>query len=395
MKRILTLILTITIFTYACDDDSNETSRGSDNTLSAAVENYANLVHANYVDAHSGALSLQTTITSFTTDPSEATLEAAKKAWLEARETYGQTEAFRFYGGPIDDEDGPEGQLNAWPLDESHIDYVIFDSNGSDDSAGTNIINDSENFPTIDKALISSQNENGGESNVSSGYHAIEFLLWGQDVSTGAGGGERAFTDYTTADNSDRRATYLSEATALLIDDLNSLINEWATGGTYRTIFTSSDNLDASLESVISALGKLSKGELAGERMYVAYDLKSKEDEHSCFSDNTHRDIVTNALGIQNVYEGTYKSADGTIISGTSFKDVLAEVDAELAAEISTLLATSVSDCELIQAPFDQEFLIEDGRARILNAINSLRDQGDKLAEAATALGFNFDPEDI
>ncbi|PIB36640.1 peptidase m75, imelysin [Reichenbachiella sp. 5M10] len=395
MKRFFTLILTSLVALSACDNDDD--SNNNDAQLALAIENYAAIVEANYLDAYDDARALQTAVGTFITAPSEATMEAAKDAWLAARETYGQTEAFRFYGGPIDDEDGPEGQLNAWPLDESHIDYVTVDSNGDGQvgGEGKNIINSPDEFPTITKEVIAEQNENGGETNVSSGYHAIEFLLWGQDVSADAGGGERPYTDYTTLENADRRKTYLSEVTALVVDDLKSLVDEWAADGAFRVSFTASDNNTAAFGDILSALGKLSKGELAGERMYVALDLKSKEDEHSCFSDNTHRDIVTNALGIQNVYEGRYKTTSGSIVTGVSIKSIIAEKDSKLADDISTKMEEALAACEAIHSPFDQEILSVEGGDRVLTAINLLRDQGDLLAEAADAFDLSFDPDDI
>ena len=390
LKGISLLAMMITsLFLISCGAD-NEGSQ-LDETKAAAVSQYAVLVHQNYVDAHTDGVALQTAIDAFVASPSAASLETAKDAWLNARETYGQTEAFRFYGGPIDDEDGPEGQLNAWPLDESYIDYVVA---GGEEVDGTNIINSPEEFPEITAEVLAGLNEQGSETNISTGYHAIEFLLWGQDLSEGAGSGERRYTDYVTDgtgtnDNQERRATYLVEVTKLLVSDLASLVSEWEEGAEYRTAFESS--VDASLENMISALGKLSKGELAGERMFVAYDLRSKEDEHSCFSDNTHRDIVTNAQGIQNVFLGSY----GTFVSGTSIYDVIALEDQELADELAAKIAESVALCELIQDPFDQEFLDTAGRERIFAAITSLRAQGDLLAEAGSKLGFTFDPTDI
>ena len=48
-------------------------------------------------------------LTLSSTNPTPATLEAAKRAWLLARDDYGPTEAYRFYGGPIDNEDGRSG----------------------------------------------------------------------------------------------------------------------------------------------------------------------------------------------------------------------------------------------------------------------------------------------
>ena len=130
------------------------------------------MVASSYADAHAAAVELRDAIASFVADPSEAGLEAARQAWLDAREPYGQTEAFRFYDGPIDNpETGPEGRLNAWPMDEAYVDYV----EGMPDAG---IINDAASHPTIDAELLSQLNEQGGETNIASGYPAIEFLLW-------------------------------------------------------------------------------------------------------------------------------------------------------------------------------------------------------------------------
>ena len=83
------------------------------------------------------------------------------------------------------------------------------------------------NTKAITPALIADLNEVGGsEANVASGYHAIEFLLWGQDLNgTNAGAGERPYTDYVVGEgcsngNCARRAEYLQAASSLLIQDL-------------------------------------------------------------------------------------------------------------------------------------------------------------------------------
>ena len=386
------------VWIVGCGDDDGPAGGGNDDQLlSEAIENYADVVLANYTEALTTTQSLETAVQAFLSEPSESNLTAAKDAWLAAREPYGQSEAFRFYGGPIDDEDGPEGQLNAWPLDESYIDYVDGATNGDNpaDNDGTNIINSPGDFPTIDKDVIASLNEQGSETNISSGFHAVEFLLWGQDASEGPGGGERPYTDYLTdgtgtGDNQDRRGQYLLAVTELLVDDLQAMVDEWSAGGSYRTFFTSEAELDNSLERIFNSMGKLSKGELAGERMFVAWDLRSKEDEHSCFSDNTHRDIVNNAVGIQNVWLGRYGS-----INGRGIDEVVAAEDQALADEITALMNSSVAAANQIQAPFDQEFLEEPGRTRIKDTIDLLRDQGDKIAEAAALFGFAVNPDDI
>ena len=290
MEKILTAVSLMCMILF--------TGCSTDQELKPVVETYADIVLATYEDALADAEALDRAVNEFVENPSPATLDSAKQAWLTARETYGKTEAFRFYGGPIDDEDGPEGQLNAWPLDESYIDYVEATPNGEGESVGTNIINSPDEFPEITKEMIASLNEQGSETNVSSGYHAVEFLLWGQDLSEGPGGGERPYTDYVTGpegthNHQERRAKYLTETTELITDDLQMLVNEWKEGeDNYRAFFTSEEQIKTSVGRILNGIGKLSKGELAGERMFVSWDLRSKEDEHSCFSDNTHRDIV-------------------------------------------------------------------------------------------------------
>lgn len=340
------------------------------------AERYADLVAANYADAYDDAVALQQAIDDFVSAPSEAGLEAARAAWLVARESYGTTEAFRFYDGPIDNpDDGPEGQLNAWPMDEAYVDYV----EGMPDAG---IINDDATYPTIDTALLSDVNEQGGETNIASGYHAIEFLLWGQDLSDD-GPGARPWTDFDTsgagtAANQERRGIYLMAAAELLVADLAGLVDAWdaAASDNYRAGFVA-EAPDEIVRRMMLGIGSLSGAELAGERIEVALDTRDQEDEHSCFSDNTHRDIVNNAVGIQNVYLGSYPSAEG----GPSLYDLVASRDAELADRLRDEIQASVDAANMIPAPFDRA--IVDQRETIEAVVDALRTQTDTIAEVA------------
>jgi putative iron-regulated protein len=351
--------------------------------VTPVVRHYASLVHANYEDTLNSAKALQTAINAFLANPSPATQQAAQKAWRAAREFYGTTEAFRFYGGPIDDDNGPEGRLNAWPMDESFVDKVA-----GNDKAG--LINDT-GF-AITKESLSGQNERGGEENIATGYHAIEFLLWGQDLSE-IGPGNRDFNDFVDgkAPNSDRRRQYLSVLSELLIDDLSTLVKAWRPGSklNYRARFEAEGN--EALRKMFVAMGSLSRGELAGERLEVALNSQDQEDEHSCFSDNTHRDAVLNATGIENVWLGRYKRADGSMLQGPSPRDLVAAKDAALANRTSSQIAGSVAKANAIQAPFDREIVgAKDapGRQRIQATVNSLVQQSKDLVAAANAVGI-------
>lgn len=350
---------------------------------SAVVQHYSTLVYANYSDTIAAAQQMQKAIHAFLAKPSPATQNAARKAWLDAREFYGQTEAFRFYDGPIDNADGPEGQINAWPMDESYVDYVV-----GDDNAG--LINNRK-LP-ITKERLAALNEHDGEENISTGWHAIEFMLWGQDLDD-HGPGARPYTDFVDGKkpNADRRRAYLKVVTELLLDDLQSVADQWKPGvkNNFRAAFDQGG--DESLRKVFIGLGSLSRGELAGERLEVAMASRDQEDEHSCFSDNTHRDAVTNAQGIQNVWLGHYQRRNGTVLQGPGLRDWVAAQDPVIAEKTSLQIAKSVASAQAIPAPFDQAIQgarDSAARAKIQATIDSLTQQSKDLADAAKAVGF-------
>jgi len=348
-------------------------------TPQQVLQHYATIVHAGYEDSLAAAKTMQAAIAQFLAAPSAESLAAARRSWLAAREVYGQTEAFRFYAGPIDREGGPEGRINAWPMDEAYVDAV-------QDNPKSGIINDPK--VTITKARLAALNEKGGEENISTGWHAIEFLLWGQDLRAD-GPGDRPHTDFVDgkAPNAARRGLYLKTVTELLIDDLASLVRAWAPGAkSYRASFVGNP---ANVAKMMRGIGALSRGELAGERLEVALDSQSQEDEHSCFSDNTHRDVVANAVGIRNVWRGEYKRLDGSLLKGPSLRDLVAAKNPGVAAKVDAQMDASVAAAEAIPAPFDQAILVGNpGRAKIEATVAALKAQAQGLTEAATVLGI-------
>ena len=385
MRRILitSLITALALFGTALVAGCQLADQGPDpeELKSAVIQNYASGAHALYTQSLASAQEMDAAIDIFLANPTPATLEAAKRAWLRARDDYGPTEVLRFYGGPIDnEEDGPEGLLNAWPMDEAYVDYV-------DGDAGAGIINDPS--IAIDAATLVSLNEEGGEANVSTGWHAIEFLLWGQDMDAN-GPGARPLEDYTTNPNADRRAAYLRVSSDLLLAHLQDMVNAWAPGASnYRAQFVAMD-ADQALTNIITGAGALSKGELAGERMFVAYSERSQEDEHSCFSDNTNADIIGNARGVRMVITGDY----GAVV-GPGVLDLFAAQNPELAQRLELELAASVDATRRIPAPFDQHLTDAApdsgfGRGQVLRAIQALERQADTIVEGAQAFGLTI-----
>jgi len=375
------------------------------------LDTYADIAAANYGDSLITAQRLQAAVNTLIADPSADTLTAARAAWLAARVPYQQTEVFRFGNAIVDDW---EGKVNAWPLDEGLIDYVDASYGGPSDEnafAALNVIANPTfilsgqeiDATTITPALLEEtlQEADGVEANVATGYHAIEFLLWGQDLNGhGTGAGDRPWTDYAmgetcTNGNCDRRGEYLSAATDLLISDLEYMAGAWAEGGAARAELMS--DADAGISAILTGMGSLSYGETAGERMRLGVMLNDPEEEHSCFADNTHNDHYYNGVGVQNVYLGEYIRVDGTMVTGPSLSDLVAETGVELDAEMQGKLGDAVMALGRIkiaaEAGFAYDQMLERGNAAgealIMGGVNGLIDQTRSIERVIAALGVN------
>ncbi|RMC33277.1 imelysin family protein [Paracoccus alkanivorans] len=374
------------------------------------VQNYVAIAHAAYEDSLTKAQELQTAIDALLAEPSEDTLAAARDAWIAARVPYMQTEAYRFGNAIVDDW---EGKVNAWPLDEGLIDYVDASYGGATDEneyAALNVIaspsftlsGEEVDAAEITPELLSEklQEADGIEANVATGYHAIEFLLWGQDLNgTDAGAGERPWTDYASGDectggNCDRRGAYLKAATDLLVSDLEWMVAQWAEGGEAATSLTADP--DAAISAMLTGMGSLSYGELAGERMKLGLMLNDPEEEHDCFSDNTHESHFYDGISIQNVWMGHYTRTDGTEVTGESLRDLVAEADPEVAEAVTTDIADSVDKLQAIWDRVDQgesydQMLArgnKEGETLIMAAVDALVAQTQEIERAVNALGL-------
>ncbi|MEP6065860.1 MAG: imelysin family protein [Paracoccaceae bacterium] len=377
----------------------------------AVLDTYAKIAVANYSDSLTTGQTLLAAVNTLAEHPSAEALQAAKDAWLAARVPYQQTEVFRFGNAIVDDW---EGKVNAWPLDEGLIDYVDAAYGGATDENEYAVLNVVANASftlsgeTIDASDItpallegSLHEADGVESNVATGYHAVEFLLWGQDLNGhGAGAGNRPWTDYAQGDactggHCDRRADYLKAATELLVSDLEWMVAQWQEGGDARTQLTADEN--AGLSAILTGMGSLSYGETAGERMRLGVMLNDPEEEHSCFADNTHNDHFYNAVGIRNVYLGSYTGIDGSIVSGESLASLVAASDAVTDAELRAKLNVSVLEMlemkTAAEAGFAYDSMLERGNkageALIMGGVNALVDQTRSIERAVATLGVD------
>ncbi|NGM87336.1 peptidase [Parapusillimonas sp. SGNA-6] len=383
------------------------------------VRTYADVALASYEDALSTARVLQDRVAALVKSPGEKTLADARSAWLDARVPYQQTEAFRF-GNPI--VDAWEGRVNAWPLDEGMIDYVDA-SYGTESDAnayyvvnvvanerlavGGKMVDTTDITPALLREVL--HEADGNEANVSTGYHAIEFLLWGQDLNgTGPApaertgtpqerhAGNRPHTDFDvahcTGGHCDRRAKYLTVATDLLVADLEEMVSNWQADGAARKAVQ--DDPKAGLVAMLTGLGSLSYGELAGERIKLGLMLHDPEEEHDCFSDNTHNSHFYDQVGMMNVYLGRYVRVDGATVKGPSLSDLVKERDAALDREMRAKLDATLTAMQALRQraetveTYDQMIAQgnEEGNAVVQAVIDGLVEQTRSIERVIAAL---------
>lgn len=373
------------------------------------VTHYAELALAKYEDSLVAAQRLRSAVDALLALPGADSHAAAKAAWRWARVPYQQTEVYRFGNAAVDEW---EGNVNAWPLDEGLIDYVDVSRYGSDSDENAlfaaNVVanrhlqlgGERVDAARIDKKLIRALHEiDGVEANVATGYHAIEFLLWGQDLNgTGPGAGERPWTDFSLSEcsggNCDRRRAYLSMVTDLLIDDLEEMVGLWRQGGAARESLLSLP-AGQGIAVIVTGMGSLSYGELAGERMQLGLMLHDPEEEHDCFSDNTHNSHFYDALGIRDVYMGRYVRIDGRVLAGPSLSDLTRGREPALDEQMRASLDSTLASLGRIKQAADSgemaydQMLGEDnarGNAMVQEAIDALVAQTRALERVVAAL---------
>jgi putative iron-regulated protein len=384
-------------------------------TASAVLKNYGDIAQAKYEDALAGAKALNVAVDALIANPTDETLAAARAAWKASRPAYQQTEVYRFGNAIVDDW---EGRVNAWPLDEGLIDYVDTKSYGDSSESNplytANVIANKElqigpdkvDATVINAELLGKLQEAGDvEANVATGYHAIEFLLWGQDLNgTDAGAGNRPATDFDTKNctngNCDRRADFLKAASDLLVADLEEMVGNWQPEGDARKQLAEKGD-EGGLATILTGIGSLSYGELAGERMKLGLILHDPEEEHDCFSDNTADSHYYDQAGMVAAWQGKYTRTDGSVVEGPSIRDFTAAKNADAAKRVDEALANTSAKMQVLKDTSDKgeayDQLIgagnEKGNAIVQDAIDGLVAQTRAVEAAVAALGLKIEVE--
>ena len=350
------------------------------------------LAHSQFVATLAQARLLGSAIDQLLLAPNQKHLQQAQAAWKTAKRSYQLTEWTRFAETPIDwaalgaRPAGPELRINAWPLNEAVIDAV----------RGAPLAGLVHRFEIpMTRANILAQDQSTDEADVTTGWHAIEFLLWGQDFNAN-GPGQRLATDFSElksdhaeAKANQRRRTYLKLLVELLIDDLTLLSSEW------------DPNFDESYVNklqqlpAIEQLGRVLHGattllitEVHGQRLTVPLDSASQEDEHSCFSDFTLEDLKADLAGIRSVFYTELKGAPNS-----SLMALMRWKDPNLAQILQQKFDLATQALEKIPEPFDQMLLSapnSPARANAEAAATALQSLGVSMKAAAETLGIQI-----
>jgi len=313
------------------------------------ISNYSNIAEATFGSALSQGRALKEAVSAFVKDPKAETHLLAKVSWMRARLPFLQSEFSRM-SADSDKIDGDySNRLNGWPIDPGHIDYIA-------NEPGENIISNEEKYPAINSELLRSINLKAGKSDFTTGYHVIEFLLWGEDLNKSSSG-KRSYKDYEENNSAlaKRRADYLVACCDLLIGDLEDLASEWDSGR--------KNNLRSRLESMPpdQAISKI-----MGRVSFLADDLaKSQIDpiiakelvfqEQSTFSDTTHFDFLHTVAGISNLAAGAYVGLDGKLqVVGLGLIGLSEQTPNSKADKIRTLINNAMKSAQAFKGPFDQ-----------------------------------------
>ncbi len=405
----LSLGLSLGLLLIGCQTTNHDDTPEIVSSLNV-LNTYIDIAQANYGDALNAAKTLDQEVNTLLAAPSEENLSKTKQAWINARIPYQQTEVYRFGNSVVDEW---EGKVNAWPLDEGLIDYVGSDYGSESDENpfySANIIANPKPLiggKEVDASSITMEflsetlhEIDEVESNVATGYHVIEFLLWGQDLhGTSPGAGMRPASDFSltacTGGNCERRREYLKAATSLLIKDLNDMHQSWLAEGA-ANIDLINKGTEGGLATILTGMGSLAYGELAGERIKLGLMLHDPEEEHDCFSDNTHWSHYYDAKGIKNIYLGEYTRIDQSKITGSSLSQLVRQTDSALDDEMKSKLNTTEQAMQVMvdQAATGNTFdvLIGEGNTQgnkiIRTIIDALVDQAKTTEKIILALNL-------
>jgi putative iron-regulated protein len=293
--------------------------------------------------------------------PAIFALEDCRVTWKAFYNEFLLLSPYRYYSGGLDA--GFEENQNY--LDLSGINYSYIDYTVNQPNAG--IIKDSINYPEINQVGMLAWNQEGGEKNIALGFHVLEFLLWGEDLSA-TGPGMRTNNDYSKINTeNERRMKYFLDASKYL----NKMIGDISLDAKYENNLLAMSE-DEALNEILSGYMKFLKDDLIASTLLKPLESQDPKDELSDFSDNTLSNIKSKINGLLYALDGSELFL-GSSESWYFMIDFISDVDDESAQEIMASLTKASGLISQINVDFDQAIQNAFSRERLYEVVSELK----------------------
>jgi putative iron-regulated protein len=278
--------------------------------------------------------------------PNDQTLKAAQSAWISARSAWEQTECFGF--GPASSL-GYDGALDSWPVNETDFKAML--------KSGISLNSDS-----IEKLKETEK-----------GFHVIEYFLFGQNKSRQA------------SDLVQRDLNFLQLLGVDFAKVARDLATSWSKGISgkppYRDVLiTAGESGNSTYPTVQAGVEEMIQGmvdsldEVANEKIGEAFQKKDPKLAESRFSLQTLTDMKSNLQGAQNVYLGSFSSANAR---RASLSARIAQINPQLDREVKASFQAAMDAMGKIPAPFEMAILDPNAAVAITqaqSAVNTIRE---------------------
>ena len=333
-KKIITILFALSILVYwGCSDEEPVTPEQSD--YSQTLVSYAdNVVVATYHNLEVKASELKTTVDVFFQSSTQDNLNSACEAWRAARVPWELSEGFLF--GPVAFL-SLDPSLDSWPLDEAQLEEVL----NSQFELTSEFIRDGLGYSLR-------------------GFHTIEFLLFRD-------GNPRIVADVT-----DREKEYLIAVTQVLLEDTETLHQEW--DGGFRNEFVNAGSsgsrytsqvqaVQEIIEGIITIADEVGNGKIGGP--YLTKDVLSVESQ---FSWNSLTDFKNNIISIENAYMGKFPNET----DGPGLDDIIKSKNSQLDTRVKQEITDAYNAINGIPEPFRNNLYADAEITAAIEACNTL-----------------------
>ena len=334
-KKLFSIVLALSLLPYWGCSDEDDPVISEQNDYSQIITTYADeVVVETYHDLEENAGNLKSAVDVFFLSSTQMNLDAACDAWKAARAPWENSEAFLF--GPVAFL-SLDPSMDSWPLDQSQLQQVL-----------------------ISQFDLTPEFIRDGLGYSLRGFHTIEYLLFRD-------GGPRNVADVT-----DREKEYLSSVAQILLEDTETLHNEW--DGGFRDEFVNAGKsgsryasqvqaVQEIIEGIITIADEVGNGKIGGP--FLTKDVQSVESQ---FSWNSLTDFKNNIISIENAYLGRNPSG----IDGMGLDDFVREKNSNLDTRVKQEITEAYNAIDAIPEPFRNNLNADTQIAAAINACNTL-----------------------